>query len=123
MTCGASRLAPTFKVVVEQELILLREVKEEDEEKLATTFIASRLSAPEVHLAAMDADDDEEGVNGLIKSACETRLATSERMLESKLKRWQAEVQGQVQASIQEIKESTQQSLEAQAFKQEKEAA
>ena len=123
MTFGASKLPPTYRVVIEQELILLREVKEEEAEKLATTFVAPRPPAPEVHLPAMDAEDEEDGVNGLIESACERRLASSEHMLEAKMKRWLAEVQGQVQASLKEIKETTQQSLDAQTIRQEAEAA
>ena len=54
---------------------------------------------------AFDLGDDDDGVNDIIEAACERRLATVEHSLDTKIKKWQRDVNDQLQDSLRSMEE------------------
>ena len=107
LTFGARELPPTDKIVFGQDLVMLKEMKTMEEAKLASTFIPEVKSRKPDGVIAMDeGEPDGDGVNDLIESACDRRLATSEHLLEVKMKQWQGQFQDQIDASLKKIEDA-----------------
>ena len=118
LTFGCRELPPTDKIVMGRELVLLKEMKASEETKLASTFVPELKRNKSTDPIAMNTGETEDdGVNDLIEAACDRRLATSEHMLETKMKMWQNQFKEQMDVSIKRVEEQTKLAVEAQSAK------
>ena len=114
-TFGSATKPPVDRVVIDQELILLKETSTHKEEKLATSFVPGNcLLEKEEGEAAME---ESTGVTELIDEACSRNFSNSEKRLESRLTTWQKTVQQKLDETIQSFKTEVKEAVQVEAAK------
>ena len=114
-TFGSATRPPVDKVVIDQELILLREISSHKEEKLATSFVSGNcLLDKEEGGATME---ETTGVTDLFDDACARNFSNSEKKLESRLTSWQQSVKQKLDETMQAFKAEVKETVQVEAAK------